>query len=101
MCGEMAANPLATMILIGMGLDEFSMSPELLPEIKKIIRSCTHAEAKACADEALQETTIEGVTRVARRYTRGKLGDLITEMQNHVTPSSAEASDENEGKENA
>ena len=101
MCGEMAANPLATMILIGMGLDEFSMSPELLPEIKKIIRSCTHAEAKACADEALQETTIEGVTRVARRYMRGKLGDLITEMLNHVTPSSAEASDENEGKENA
>lgn len=101
MCGEMAANPLATMILVGMGLDEFSMSPELLPEIKKIIRSCTHAEAKACADEALQETTIEGVTRVARRYTKGKLGGLVTEMLNHVTTSSAEASDENEGKENA
>lgn len=91
MCGEMAANPLATMILVGMGLDEFSMSPELLPEIKKIIRSCSHAEAKACADEALQERTIRGVTRVARRYTKGKLGDLITELlehgaSNHVEP---------------
>ncbi len=80
MCGEMAANPLATMILIGMGLDEFSMSPETLPEIKKIIRSCTHAEAKACADEALQAKTTRGVTRVARHYMKGKLGDLVTEM---------------------
>jgi len=83
MCGEMAANPLATMILIGMGLDEFSMSPEILPEIKKIIRSCTHAEAKACADEALQARTTRGVTRVARRYVKGKLGDLDTEMVEH------------------
>lgn len=80
MCGEMSANPLATMILIGMGLDEFSLSPELLPEIKKVIRSCTHAEAKACADEALNQTTIDGVTAVARRYTEGKLGELVTDV---------------------
>jgi len=101
MCGEMAANPLATMILVGMGLDEFSMNPDSLPEIKKIIRSCTHAEAKACADEALQETTIEGVTRVARRYTKGKLGDLITEMLEPVPASSADSSDGNGEIENA
>lgn len=80
MCGEMSANPLATMILIGMGLDELSMSPELLPEIKKVIRSCTHAEAKACADDALNQNTVEGVTGVARRYTEGKLGELVTDI---------------------
>lgn len=80
MCGEMSANPLATMILIGMGLDELSMSPGLLPEIKKVIRSCTHAEAKACADEALNQDTVEGVTAVARRYTEGKLGELVTDV---------------------
>ena len=80
MCGEMSANPLATMILIGMGLDELSMSPELLPEIKKVIRSCTHAEAKACADDALNQNTVEGVTGVARRYTEGKLGELVTDV---------------------
>jgi phosphotransferase system enzyme I (PtsI) len=77
-CGEMSANPLATMVLLGMGMDEFSVTPELVPEIKKIIRSCTHAEAKACAEEALAQPTVAGVIEVARRYTEGKLGDLIT-----------------------
>ena len=85
MCGEMSANPLATMILVGMGLDELSMSPELLPEIKKVIRSCSHAEAKACADEALEQDTVEGVTAVARRYTEGKLGELVTDVGEGVT----------------
>jgi len=80
MCGEMSANPLATMILLGLGLDEFSMSPALLPEIKKIVRSCTHAEAKACAEEALARDTVEDVVAVARRYTKGKLGDLETDI---------------------
>jgi len=79
MCGEMSANPLATMILLGLGLDEFSMSPALIPEIKKIVRSCKHAEAKACAEEALLQETVEGVVGVARRYTKGKLGDLETD----------------------
>ena len=77
-CGEMSANPLATMILIGLGMDEFSVAPELLPEIKKIIRSCTHAEAKACAEVALRQDTVAGVTEIARRFTEGKLGDLVT-----------------------
>jgi phosphotransferase system enzyme I (PtsI) len=80
-CGEMSANPLATMILVGLGMDEFSVTGHLLPEIKKIIRSCTHAEAKACADEALAQTTIAAVTEVARRFTEGKLGDLVTRSQ--------------------
>ena len=85
-CGEMSSNPLATMPLLGMGMDEFSITPELLPEIKKIIRSCTHAEAKACAEEALAQDTVTGVIEVARRYTEGKLGELITTAQEEVFP---------------
>ncbi len=80
-CGEMSANPLATMILLGLGMDEFSVTGQLLPEIKKIIRSCTHAEARACADEALACRTVAEVTEVARRYTEGKLGGLVTQSQ--------------------
>jgi len=85
-CGEMSSNPLATMPLLGMGMDEFSVTPELLPEIKKIIRSCSHAEAKACAEEALAQDTVAGVIEVARRFTEGKLGDLITTAEDEVFP---------------
>ena len=53
MCGEMAGDPYAALILLGMGLDEFSMSASSIPQIKKIIRSVTEDEAKAIADDAL------------------------------------------------
>ncbi|MBQ3334580.1 MAG: phosphoenolpyruvate--protein phosphotransferase [Eubacteriaceae bacterium] len=53
MCGEMAGDPYAALILLGMGLDEFSMSASSIPQIKKIIRSVTFGEAKAIADDAL------------------------------------------------
>ncbi len=53
MCGEMAGNPLATMLLLGLGLNEFSVAPTILPEIKKIIRSIKYKDAKKIADKVL------------------------------------------------
>ncbi len=52
LCGELAASPVATMLLVGLGLDELSVSPVALPEIKKLIRSMTFADAKAFANKA-------------------------------------------------
>jgi phosphotransferase system enzyme I (PtsI) len=46
MCGEMAADPYAAVILLGLGLDEYSMSAIGIPKIKRIIRSVTIAEAE-------------------------------------------------------
>lgn len=46
MCGEMAGDPLATILLLGMGLDEFSMGAVSIPEVKRIIRSVTMGEAE-------------------------------------------------------
>jgi phosphotransferase system enzyme I (PtsI) len=46
MCGEMAGDPYAAVILLGLGLDEYSMSAIGIPEIKRIIRSVTIAEAE-------------------------------------------------------
>jgi phosphotransferase system enzyme I (PtsI) len=57
MCGEMAGDPAATLILLGMGLDEFSMSASSIPQVKKIIRSVTYEEAKMIADQALTMNT--------------------------------------------
>ncbi len=53
MCGEMASEPLYSILLIGLGLDQLSVSPIMIPEIKKIIRSTTIQEAKQIADTCL------------------------------------------------
>ncbi len=57
MCGELAGDERATLLLLGMGLDEFSMSGISIPRIKKVIRNANYAEVKAMADEALQMAT--------------------------------------------
>jgi phosphotransferase system enzyme I (PtsI) len=46
-CGEMAGDPLAVPILIGLGIDEFSVSPNVIPEVKRIIRSVTYDACRA------------------------------------------------------
>jgi phosphotransferase system enzyme I (PtsI) len=66
-CGEVAADPLIAVILIGMGADELSMSAVSVPAVKRIIRSIRIGEAKALAEECLFQTTIEGVRQVVRR----------------------------------
>jgi phosphotransferase system enzyme I (PtsI) len=54
LCGELAANPLASMLLVGMGLEDFSVSPVALLEIKKLVRSMEYSDAVAIAEHALQ-----------------------------------------------
>ena len=61
MCGEMAGDPKATMLLVGLGLQEFSVSPANLPKIKKIIRSISLKQAKEVAARALEMTTAQEI----------------------------------------
>jgi phosphotransferase system enzyme I (PtsI) len=53
LCGQMSGNPVYTMLLLGMGLRQFSVSPGALPEIKKVCRSVTTAACEAVAQRAL------------------------------------------------
>lgn len=53
MCGELAGDVRATALLLGMGLDEFSMSGISVPHVKKLVRSINYSDAKALADKAL------------------------------------------------
>jgi len=53
LCGELAADTLATPVLIGMGLEEFSVSAKLIPELKQAVALWTFPEAEAIAREAL------------------------------------------------
>jgi phosphotransferase system enzyme I (PtsI) len=57
MCGELAGDANATLLLLGMGLDEFSMSAIAIPAVKEIIRNTHFSEAKALADKALTMAT--------------------------------------------
>ncbi len=73
MCGEMAGEKSLAILLLGMGLDEFSTSPALVPEIKIIIRSITLEQAKAVAEKSLTLATGKEVEEFAKR----KLKELV------------------------
>lgn len=66
MCGEMAGDPMATLILLGLGMDEFSMSASSIPQVKKIIRSVSYEDAKAIAEKALNLETGEEVKEMVQ-----------------------------------
>lgn len=66
MCGELASDPVATMILLGLGLDEFSMTASSIPLIKKILRSVSKAECEEVANKALSMDTAEEITDYAK-----------------------------------
>lgn len=61
MCGELAGDENATLLLLGMGLDEFSMSAISVPRIKKLIRNVNYQDAKLLAEQALQQPTAAGI----------------------------------------
>lgn len=76
MCGEMASDPMATLILVGLGLDEFSVTPMAVPEIKKIIRSIDYREAVRIANKALDFETASEVERFMVKIMRPKFKDM-------------------------
>lgn len=57
MCGEMAGDPSLALILLGLGLDEFSMPPQIIPELKYIIRAVEFKGAQEFAIEAMKLST--------------------------------------------
>jgi phosphotransferase system enzyme I (PtsI) len=78
-CGEMAGDPLATVLLIGLGMDELSVVPVVLPEIKKIIRSVKYKDAKRIADRVLTLTTEEEIKEYLASVIKERLPDLPLE----------------------
>ena len=52
-CGEMAGDPVYVPLLLGLGVDELSMTPPLIPTVKYVVRAMKMAEARALAQKAL------------------------------------------------
>ncbi|MBC9131800.1 phosphoenolpyruvate-protein phosphotransferase PtsI [Frischella sp. Ac48] len=72
MCGELGGDERATVLLLGMGLDEFSMGSISIPKIKKIIRNTHFSEAKKLADEVLQKATAKEISDLLEKFAAEK-----------------------------
>ncbi len=75
LCGEMAGQPLYTMLLAGLGLREFSMGPHDIPEVKKLLRMCKMKHMERVAKRALSFETERQVVNYLRAQTRKLLPD--------------------------
>ena len=63
MCGEMAGDPLSTLLLMGMGLEEFSMESLSIPVVRKLVRSVTYERAVAIGQQALRLDRVDEIKR--------------------------------------
>jgi phosphotransferase system enzyme I (PtsI) len=76
MCGEMASDPIYAIMLIGLGLEIFSMNPSNVPVIKNVIRSVRYRDCRRIAEIALQKKTAQEIEEfviesVAMRFPEG------------------------------
>ena len=73
----MAGDPLSTLVLLGLDLDEFSVNPHAVPEIKRIIRSVTYEEAVRIANKVLKFEKASEVERFMTKIMRQKFKDIV------------------------
>jgi phosphotransferase system enzyme I (PtsI) len=77
MCGEMASDPLATLLLLGFGMTEFSVNPSALLKIKKIITSVDMAYAREVAENAMKLSTAEEISQYLHSVIPPELRDYL------------------------
>ena len=80
MCGEMAADPFAVPLLVGLGLESFSVSPSMIPQIKKIIRSISHEEAMKLAEKCLSLRLEKEINEILHEFYSKKVHDQIESL---------------------
>jgi phosphoenolpyruvate-protein kinase (PTS system EI component) len=74
-CGELAGNPEAIPILLGLGLRKLSLSPYLIPKIKKIIRSLSISECEILVDKILTLPSAKEVVAEAKKFYNEKISN--------------------------
>jgi phosphotransferase system enzyme I (PtsI) len=82
MCGEMASDPLYAVVLLGLGLEIFSMNPSAIPVIKNIVRSARYRDCRRIAELALLKKTAQEIEEfviesVATRFPEGLISKAI------------------------
>jgi len=76
-CGEMAGDISLTPLLIGLGVEELSVGPHQVPSVRKAIRSLSHAQCSAMADDALKATYSADILRLTRDMAKQHYADLF------------------------
>jgi len=64
-CGELAADPLAAPLLVGLGVRELSVSPPAVPRLKRLLREIDHGAARERAEKALEAASSAEVRSLA------------------------------------
>ena len=77
MCGEMASDPKYTLLLLGMGLDQYSTNADALLKIKKIVRSVSFSEAQNIADQALSYTSASEIEQFITNLMEERFPDIF------------------------
>lgn len=82
-CGEMAADPLSAIVLLGFGLKKFSMNPIFIPRVKKALRSVEYKTAKKIVQKAMSLKTAQEIEeyiieRILVKYPKAFLMGQIT-----------------------
>ncbi|MDP2969432.1 MAG: phosphoenolpyruvate--protein phosphotransferase, partial [Deltaproteobacteria bacterium] len=67
-CGEMAAEPAYVLVLLGLGLEEFSMNPIAIPKVKKALRMAKATETRSMTERLFQFSTASEIKRYVRRW---------------------------------
>ena len=75
-CGEMGVDPLSAVLLIGLQFNGFSCSPNMIPEVKKLIRSVTMDECKSLLKRALKATSAQEIESEARALLKERCPEL-------------------------
>jgi phosphoenolpyruvate-protein phosphotransferase (PTS system enzyme I) len=75
LCGAMASDPMAALLLVGMGLREMSMEAAAIPEVREVLANVTREQVERAANDALAERTAAGVQAALTRHFGGLLSE--------------------------
>ncbi len=78
-CGEMAGEPLYTLVLVGLGFDELSMNPACVPRVKRVLRQVSKKDGELLVEQLLLLSTSKDVSNAIENEMGSRLPDLFSQ----------------------
>ncbi len=78
-CGEVAGEPLYTLVLVGLGFHELSMNPARVSRVKRVLRQISKQDGERLVAELLLLSTSEEVSTAIEQEMRGRLPDIFAQ----------------------